>query len=631
MLKLEDRYITLIKAVEEERKNEEAFFIHSLSAKSIKKKVELGFAWHPCRIASKYYTIGENVEIEVERIRDVNVSHKLKNGHGVKITATAKDDIEIFGTISFLRKNKMKILLRMDVISRDSMPDNINYAIEMVYDERPYAVMIDALKQVIEAKSGPLKFLREGIRNKSYLEEENDYAIDKAHIHLNLSQHLAMAKSLRAGQFAIVHGPPGTGKTTTLVSLISELVRKEKRVLVCAPSNNATDLLTHLLDKNGLKVLRVGNISRMDDDITHLTIDEKARNHSEWQRIKKIKIEAEEAQRMAGQFKRTFGHEQRIERKDMFIEAKELRKWARSLEEKLVDDIVNESQVILTTLIGSTSSMLKGMKFKTLVIDEASQCLEPECWAAMLKAEKVILAGDHKQLPPTIKSKEAEKLGLKETILDRMSDFCKFSSLLTVQYRMNNEILHFPNQRFYESKLISHESVAYRTLPNDAKQLVFIDTAGTGFEEKFNPEYKSLWNEGEYFIIREHLLQNRENIIGFEIGIITPYAEQVRYMHNQITDDDEIRSLGIDIDTIDGFQGQEKDIIYISLVRSNDRNEIGFLVDERRLNVALTRAKKKLVIVGDSSTIGSHPVFNDLLNHIEQKAHYVSAWEYMQG
>jgi ATP-dependent RNA/DNA helicase IGHMBP2 len=628
---LEDRYTILLKAVDEERKNEEAFFVNSLSTQSMKKKVELGFAWYPTRIVSKYYTIGENVEIEVERIRDINTSHKLKTGHGVKVTANAgKEEIELAGTISYLRKNKMKILLRMDVISRDAMPDNINYAIEMVYDERPYAVMKDALKQVMEAKHGPIKLLREGIRSKDAMSEENDYTVDKKHDHLNPSQHLAMAKSLRAGQFAIIHGPPGTGKTTTLVSLIEELVKKEKRVLVCAPSNNATDLLTHLLDQEGLKVLRVGNISRMDDDITHLTIDEKARNHSEWQRIKKIKIEAEEAQKMANQFKRTFGHEQRMERKDMFMEARELRKWARSLEEKLVEDIIIGAEVILTTLVGSTNNMLNGLKFKTVVIDEASQCLEPECWIAMLKAEKVILAGDHKQLPPTVKSKAAAQLGLTETLLDRMSDFCQYSSLLTVQYRMNNDILYFPNQKFYNGKLISHDTVAQRYLPNDTKHLVFIDTAGTGFDEKFNPEYKSLWNEGEYFIIREHLLQNKENILGHDVGIITPYAEQVRYIQSQLTADEEIRSLGIDVDTIDGFQGQEKDVIYISLVRSNDTNEIGFLLDERRLNVALTRAKKKLVIVGDSSTIGSHAVFNDLLNHIEQNAHYLSAWEYMQ-
>ncbi len=626
---MEDRYITLINAVEEERKNEEAFFINSLSTKSIKKKVELGFAWYPVRIISKYYTIGENVEIEVERIRDIQLNHKLKSGLGVKISTNNNEDIEIFGTISFLRKNKMKILLRMDVISRDSLPDNINYVIEMVYDERPYAVMKDALKQVMVSKNDAISSLREGIRNKSYFDGEYDYHVEREYPHLNHSQQLAVSKSLRADKFAIIHGPPGTGKTTTLVALISELVKKEKRVLVCAPSNNATDLLTHLLDQSGLKVLRIGNVSRIDDDITHLTIDEKARNHNEWQRIKKVKIEAEEAQKMAGQFKRTFGQEQRNERKDMFLEAKELRKWARDLESRLIDEIVNEAQVILTTLVSSTSQILNGLKFKTLVIDEASQCLEPECWAAMLKVEKVVFAGDHKQLPPTIKSKNAEKLGLSETILDRMSDVCKFSSLLNIQYRMNNDILHFPNKQFYNSKLLSHESVANRSLPNDNKKLIFIDTAGTGFEEKFNPEYMSIWNEGEYFIIREHLLQSKENMLGFEIGIITPYAEQVRYITSQLQDDEDLRVLGIDVNSIDGFQGQEKDVIYISLVRSNDRNEIGFLVDERRLNVALTRAKKKLIIIGDSSTIGSNIIYNELLNHIEQNAHYTSAWEYM--
>jgi ATP-dependent RNA/DNA helicase IGHMBP2 len=628
---LEDRYLTLIKAVEEERKNEEAFFVNALATQSMKRKVELGFAWYPARITSKYYTIGENVEIELERIRDINTSHKLKTGLGVKITTTnANNEIEYFGTISFLRKNKMKILLRVDVISRDSLPDNVNYAIEMVYDERPYAIMKDALKKVMDAKDGPIKSLREGIRKLSLLDDENDYFVEREYPHLNPSQQLAVAKSLKAGQFAIIHGPPGTGKTTTLVSLITEIVKKEKRVLVCAPSNNATDLLTHLLDQVGLRVLRVGNVSRMDDDITHLTIDEKARNHNEWQRIKKVKIEAEEASKMASQFKRTFGNEQRAERRDMIAESRELKKWARALEEKLISEIIHDAQVILTTLVSSTSSIISDLRFKTVVIDEASQCLEPECWAAMLKAEKVVLAGDHKQLPPTVKSKGATALGLGETLLDRMSDFCKYSSLLNVQYRMNNAILEFPNQQFYGGKLISHDSVANRSLPNDQKKVTFIDTAGTGFEEKFNSEYKSLWNEGEYFIIREHLLQSKENFLGFEIGIITPYAEQVRFIQSQILEDEELRILGLDVNSIDGFQGQEKDIIYISLVRSNDRSEIGFLVDERRLNVALTRAKKKLVVVGDSSTIGSHPIFNSLLNHIESKAHYQSAWEFMQ-
>jgi ATP-dependent RNA/DNA helicase IGHMBP2 len=626
------RYLNLINAVDEERKQEEQFFRDVLLAKSVKQKVDLGFAWYPCRINAKYYTIGEMVEIELERIRDTQLNHKLKVGLGIRLTTNQKErEIEYFGTISFLRRNKIKLLLRADVISKDALPDQLNYIVEMVYDERPYAVMKDALNQVIALKEGNMMKIRNGIAAQALLDEELDYTMLGQYPHLNPSQLQAIEHSLKASQLSIIHGPPGTGKTTTLVALIKELSKREKRILVCASSNNAVDLLTHQLDAVGLNVLRIGNVSRIDDEVSHLTIDEKARNHSEWQRIKKIKIEAEEAQRMAGQFKRAFGQEQRDERRDMRLEAKELRKWAKTLEERVVSEIVTDAQVILSTLIGSANGAIDGLTFETVVIDEASQCLEPECWVAMLKAQKVIFAGDHKQLPPTVKSKEAMALGLDKTILDHMADFCKFSNLLNVQYRMNDAILHFPNIQFYNGRLQSSPSCATRTIPNDSKPVVYIDTAGTGFEEMFNPEYRSLWNEGEFLIIREHILQSKENLLGMEIGIITPYAEQVRYINSQLQDDEELRSLGVKVDTIDGFQGQEKDVIYISLVRSNDRKEIGFLIDERRLNVALTRAKRKLVIVGDSATIGNYPIYVSMLNEMEKVGYYGSAWEYMLG
>ncbi len=626
-----DRYQQLIEAVEWERKIEEKFFLDALAAKTTKQKVSLGFAWHPCRIVSMVYTIGENVEVELERIRDINYNHKLKTGVGIKLTANYKnEEIEFQGSISFLRKNKVKIILRSDVISKDSLPDNINYCLEMVYDERPYTIMKDSLKNVMASKDEYLVALREGIRKQSSFDYAVAHELKYDHKNLNPSQLLAVENCLTSQHLSIIHGPPGTGKTTTLVALIKELVSVEKRVLVCASSNNAVDLLTILLHNAGLDVLRIGNVTRIDDNITHLTIDEKARDHKEWQRIKKIRIEADEAQRMAGQHKRVFSQEQRDERRDMYAEARELRKWARSLEERLTSEIVEQAQVVLTTLISSTSYVISGLKFKTCVIDEASQCLEPEFWTAVLKAEKVVLAGDHKQLPPTIKSTEAASMGLNLTVLDHMADYARFSTLLNVQYRMNEHLLGFPNKKFYGNNLNSSDLVAKRLLPNDTKPLVFIDTAGTGFEEKFNPEYKSLSNEGEFFIIREHIIQNLENLLGRSIGIITPYAEQVRLISSKWQEEETLRSLDVHIDSIDGFQGQEKDIIYISLVRSNDRGEIGFLVDERRLNVALTRARMKLIIIGDGSTIGNNALYNELIDHVDAQGHYMSAWEYMQ-
>lgn len=627
---MEDRYQVLLEAVEAERKFEEDFFSKSLSSKSVKEKVSLGFAWHPVKLLSSHYTIGENIELEFEKLLDHNAQHKIREGAGVRVVASKNnEELAYNGTVSFLKKGRMRVLLKGDAINKHDIPVNSYFTIEMVYDERPYRLMKNALKEVMNAKGGALKALREGIREKSFFDHQSNYPGNYENKNLNASQSQAINDALLADRFAIIHGPPGTGKTTTLTQLIVELSKYEKKILVCAPSNNATDLLSQLLDVQGIKVIRVGNVTRIGDDISHLTIDEKARNHKEWSRIKKIKIEAEEAKKMAMNMKRTYDRNVREERNDMFKESRDLLNWARTLEQRIISDILDETQVILTTLVGSASAMLDGLMFKTLIIDEASQLIEPEFWVAALKTEKVILAGDHKQLPPTVKSKEAMSLGLAETVLDRMTDVIKYSSLLNVQYRMNENILQFPNENFYLGKLRSADAVKNRYLNNDSKPVTFIDTAGTDFEEKVNPEFQSYYNEGEFFIIREHILQNFENFVGYEIGIITPYAEQVRYISSMISDDEQLRTLGMEVDSIDGFQGQEKDIIYISLVRSNAQSQIGFLQDERRLNVALTRAKKKLIIIGDSATLGNNVLYSGLLAHIDNKENYISAWEYM--
>jgi ATP-dependent RNA/DNA helicase IGHMBP2 len=626
----ENRLKTLIAAVEEERKHEEDFFQQYLLSKSTREKVKLGFAWSATKLISKNYAIGENIELTLERNKAESIPHKLKEGVGVRLSALHKgEEISYSGTISFLKRNTIRILLNQEIANLSNIPDWASYTIEIIYDERPYTIMKATLQTVMELQSGPLKILRDGINNKDLLAESSSHALLYPHDHLNESQKKAIHTCLNAAQMGIIHGPPGTGKTTTITALVKELVKIEKRVLVCAPSNNATDLLASLLDAQGIRVLRIGNITRIGDEIAHLTIDEKTRNHTEWSRIKKIKIEAEEAKKLATTHKRKYGQEQRDERKDLLHESRELYKWARELERKITSDLISEAQVILCTLIGTQNEMLKDLKFNTVIIDEASQTLEPEAWTAILKANRVILAGDHMQLPPTVKSQGALKLGLNHTLLDRMTDVIAHSTLLTVQYRMNDDILHFPNINFYKGKLVSSLSVKSRFLKNDAKPIVFIDTAGAGFEEEFNHEYKSICNKGEFFILREHLMQHGENIIGHSIGIITPYAEQVRYVQSQIQEDSALWDFGLEVDSIDGFQGQEKDIIYLSLVRSNGQGEIGFLADERRLNVALTRAKLKLIVIGDSSTLGSHEIFIKYLNDMENRDCYQSAYEYI--
>ncbi len=375
--------------------------------------------------------------------------------------------------------------------------------------------------------------------------------------------------------------------------------------------------------------MRIGNVTRIHDDLVDLTLIEKLRNHPDWNTIKKIKIQADQILRTASKYKRSFTPEDKAERKRLKKESYDLRSWSRELEDRLSDEILSNTQVIATTLISASHPQIQKMVFETVIIDEASQALEAECWNAILKGKRVILAGDHLQLPPTVKSQEAMQKGFDKTILDFMTDKIEESSLLTVQYRMNDTILGFSNRQFYKGMLESFPTNKNISLPNDDLPLVFIDTAGCGFDEILNPKQKSYKNEGEYFILREYILKKHEILAGAEIGIISPYAEQVRYLSDEIEKEPAFIGLNLEVNTIDGFQGQEKDVIFISLVRSNDKSELGFIKDNRRLNVAMTRARKKLVIIGDSATIGNHPLYNELLNHIEKNGFLDSAWNYM--
>ena len=400
--------------------------------------------------------------------------------------------------------------------------------------------------------------------------------------------------------------------------------------MVTAPSNNAVDLLARQLSQAGLSVLRVGNVTRIGDNIAHLCLDEKVRMHKDWQHIKQVKIEAEAAKSEAKKYKRKFGPQQKRDRIAFQKEARALRKWAKELEQRLVDHILEESVVICTTLIGCAHPSISEWRYDTVVIDEGSQALEAESWTAMLKGKRTIIAGDHMQLPPTVKSKEAADLGLSTTVLDKMADTIEASFLLDTQYRMHSDILGFSNEHFYDSKLKTADFVSNRKLQQDEEVITFIDTSGCGFEEERSIHHRSLSNEGEYNILREHILSVPHLLTPeVSIGIISPYARQVAKIREEKSKDAVLRTLDITVNSIDGFQGQEKDVIYITLVRSNDRGEIGFLRDYRRLNVALTRAKFKLVVIGDMATLGTDPMYIKLAEHIEKVGIYRSAWEYM--
>jgi superfamily I DNA and/or RNA helicase len=628
-----DRFSRILEAIESERRHEEAFFREISEKKSLQEKVVLGFVWCPVIITRSYYTVGEYLEIEIVRKKEGPSSHVFREGMAVILFNIQHEKQEFKAIVSYVKGNTMRLMVHNDSMADRDVFEKGLTGVEAMYDEKPYRTMTQAIKTLTGSKYDRYRILINGLHNGNF--SALDYDLPElqewhpATMSLNTSQRQAIEICVKAPLTAIIHGPPGTGKTTTLVALAQQLLLSEKRILVCAPSNNAADLLASKLHDAGCRVIRLGNITRIHDHLTQLTIEEKVRNHSSWGHIKKVKMDASELDKQAGQYKRSFGIAEREQRANLRKEARELRKWATTLEKRLMEEILDDTQIVATTLIGASHSLLKDFHFKTVIIDEASQALEPECWNAMLKADRVIFAGDHKQLPPTVKSREAVQLGMEETLLDILTDQIRHTSMLTEQYRMNHGILAFSNAHFYSGKLQSHESVAIRTLRNDPNPVLFIDTAGCGFEESRDPDGKSLWNGGEYGLIREHLLQHHENVLGEQIGIISPYAAQVRYITNELSTESGLSGLDIEVNSIDGFQGQEKDVIYISWVRSNSSGEIGFVKDERRLNVALTRARKKLVIIGDSATLGQHSLFGKFMDYIEKSASYDSGWSYM--
>ncbi|MBK8548868.1 MAG: AAA family ATPase [Saprospiraceae bacterium] len=627
------RYEKILDAIEDERKAEESFFQSLHSSKTLQEKVDQGFIWYPIEIVAVHYAIGESVEIKIKRktAPGKDFFHKFKVGVSVQFFNSDPNVKSISGVVSYLQKDTISVLT---YVEKEDVEDfySGHSGLEIIYDDKSYQVMKSAIRQVMDSKNESVQVLRKAFISQS-LPDNRIYGEDSAFIisgsTLNLSQKKALEIALSSRYLSIIHGPPGTGKTTTLVALTKTILQKEKKILVCASSNNAVDLLASRLHLEGLRVLRIGNVTRIHDDLVDLTLIEKLRNHADWNTIKKIKIQADQILRTASKYKRSFTPEDKAERKRLKKESYDLRSWSRELEDRLSDEILSNTQVIATTLISASHPQIQKMVFETVIIDEASQALEAECWNAILKGKRVILAGDHLQLPPTVKSQEAMQKGFDKTILDFMTDKIEESSLLTVQYRMNDTILGFSNRQFYKGMLESFPTNKNISLPNDDLPLVFIDTAGCGFDEILNPKQKSYKNEGEYFILREYILKKHEILAGAEIGIISPYAEQVRYVSDEIEKEPAFIGLNLEVNTIDGFQGQEKDVIFISLVRSNDKSELGFIKDNRRLNVAMTRARKKLVIIGDSATIGNHPLYNELLNHIEKNGFLDSAWNYM--
>lgn len=431
---------------------------------------------------------------------------------------------------------------------------------------------------------------------------------------LNPSQQAAVAAILEDEQLTIVHGPPGTGKTTTLVEAITQLTRRDEKILVSAPSNAAVDHICKELLRRGIRLLRVGNAAKTDEAIYQHTPEGRLAASKQQKEIRQLKHRAEEFRRMALKYKRSFGKAEREQRQLLFKEVRSIREEIRRLQAYNEEKLFEEAQVIAGTPIGLYDAGISKLHFTTLVLDEAGQCIEPLAWCIIPLAEKMVLAGDHWQLPPTVLSLEAMRKGFNRSILEVAISGSERVFLLNTQYRMKEAIAGFSSAYFYKQQLISPPQLA-----NTGIHLTFIDTAGSGNQEMHGPDGSSLQNEGELSLAMK--LIDSETLDPQNTAFISPYSGQVTAAKASLP-------AGMRISTIDSFQGQEKEVIILSLVRSNEEGEIGFLKDYRRMNVAITRAKEQLFVIGDSATIGGDAFFNAFLTYVEKAGSYRTIWEF---
>ena len=629
-----DYFKKLLDLLKIEREEDRSQYQKLTKSTSVSERRASGLTWYPIAIRGSEMSRADYLTVEVERTTHQDISHQLRFGSPAVLFSNydSKTD-RVEGTITHQNGNRLKIMLKTDELPSWSRDGRLG--IDLLFDDNSYDEMNTAIKTAEKSESDLVKIL---IGEKTLSVRPYRFQKPVRSENCNESQQAALEKILSANELAIVHGPPGTGKTTTLVQAIKALIEQDKKqILVVAPSNTAVDLLSEKLQEEGINVLRVGNPTKVSERLMSLTLDAKMTDHPYIKEAKRFKKQAQEYKSMAHKYKREFGRSERDQRKALFDEAHKLMKEVEKTEQYIIEDVVSKAQVITATLVGSNHYTVRDLKFHTVVIDEAGQALEPACWIPILKAQKLILAGDHCQLAPTIKSNEAAKGGLALTLLEKcVALYPEAVTLLETQYRMNEAIMGYSSQVFYNHQLKADASVAKRILFEGDNALAFIDTAGCGFDEKI--EGTSSTNPEEASLLFKHLTRLIESlsvhysVTNFPtIAIISPYKQQINILKNQLEHYPELQPFlnSISVNTIDSFQGQERDIVYISMVRSNNDGGIGFLSDVRRMNVAMTRARKKLVVIGDSATLAQFPFYENFIAYAEKLNGYQSAWEFL--
>lgn len=615
--------------LEIEYNHEKEEFRKQTETMGVERKVRRGDAWFPISIGRSYYNSLNQMVVEVMRQPGSDIEHNFEAGRPVCFF-TIKNDMGTAGanatkagsklqylsftaTVSYAEQDRMVVALPdsgriVDLQRQDAL------GVQLFFDETSYRLMFEALDRVIRARSGRLADLRDIFYTKA---PASRYTFDAMRFPwLNASQEKAVNEVLWAKDVAVVHGPPGTGKTTTLVEAIFETLRRESQVLVCAQSNMAVDWISEKLVDRGINVLRIGNPTRVNDKMLSFTYERRFEAHPDYPQLWSIRKAIRELRQ---QRKHADSWHQKMDR---------LKSRATELELRIRSSLFGEARVIASTLTGAANRVLEGEKYSTLFIDEAAQALEAACWIAIRKAGRVILAGDHCQLPPTVKSIMALKGGLGKTLMERIvENKPETVTLLKMQYRMNEQIMKFSSEWFYHGMVESAPTVSHRGILDYDTPMMWIDTAECDGKEEFVGENFGRINRAEAELTLQTLQQYLEKIgkqrileESIDVGIISPYRAQVQLLRKELRKREFFRPYRhlLTVNTVDGFQGQERDIILISLVRSNDGGDIGFLRDLRRMNVAITRARMKLIILGSSETMTSHPFYKKLYEYVGQ-------------